>query len=216
MDNPIREACQNAWLQIIESLGLLRDQSVNGWHFIGVVTHSLRIVRGGHPCPSVEQFLRFLISGENEHARQIFVAVKCMMETMTNRGLPFGEVMESFVRLDDNLKCRGYDGPRPIPGFPVPTYSLVLWRLLKRVYFFQSSLRPVTLRNRMMTSSSLTRQYGFIFRCVMHGMNPRRKLLTLSPGMIRKFLLKLLRSNNKGSVKTMNYALSKIFDQRIQ
>jgi hypothetical protein len=34
--------------------------------------------------------------------------------------------------------------------------------------------------------------------------------------MIRKFLLKLLRSNNKGSVKTMNYALSKIFDQRIQ
>ena len=213
MAGVILAACRRAYVIFNSAAEMLRIQHVRGWSDIELIQFNLRLVQRGFVCPSLEQFLQFLSTVDNVHSQQFFVAVKDLMETMTNLGLPFAEIMELYVRMDDRLKIRASNPPPTIPGFLAPTLSLDLWRLLKRLYFFQSSLRPVTLRsvislhNKMMISSSRSEQYGFVFRCVMHRMNPRCQLVMLSPGMIRKFLFRFLRSKY-GSV---NYTVLKNF-----
>jgi len=109
----------------------------------------------------------------------------------------FGVVMESFIRMeDDNHGRLRYvnDGPPPVAGFPILVYSLDLWRLVKQVYQFLSSIRPVTrsvLSSRMVIPSPPAR-YGFYLRSVLHRSNPSLRLVTVSPGMLRIILRKIL------------------------
>ena len=157
------------------------------WDELEKLTRYLRLVQKGQECPSLEQLLRFLNDIHYEHYRQLFMAVRFLMETMTNEGVSFGEVMDSFLRMENEQKRRRCvnDGPPPIPGVPVQVYSLDLWRVVKQMHKLQSSLLPVTRSvlscSHMMRSPSA--QYGFYLRCVMNGMNPRLKLVTVSPGM---------------------------------
>ena len=188
------------------------------WDNLEQVTLYLRLDQRGQDCPSFEQLLQFLRMVPYEHSRQLFMAVRFLMETMTNQTIPkgmvpFGMVMESFVQREDRCRRRRYvedDFPPPIPGIPNSSYSCDLWRLVKQVYQFQSSLRPVTLpnvlssRNMMVASfsqcdmmTSSTAQVGFRFRCVMHGSNPRLKLVTVSPGMFCVFVRKFLGQNSR-------------------
>ena len=183
--------------RIICAAQMLGMNPLMPWDELEKLTRYLRLVQKGQECPSHEQLLRFLSSIPYEHSRQLFMAVRFLMETMTNEGVgvSFGEVMDSFLRMENEQKRRRYvnDGPPPIPGFPTPVYSLDLWRVVIQLYQLQSSLRPVTRSvlscSRMMGSPSA--QYGFYLRCLMHGMNPRLKLVTVSPGMFRIFLRKL-------------------------
>jgi hypothetical protein len=119
--------------------------------------------------------------------------------------------MESFVkRADDQNRRKFVDDdavPSSYPGIPMPSYSLDLWRLLKLVYQFQSSLHPVILRNVLSSQNvmmvspqsivhcdmmvSPSSQRGFYLRCVMHGSNTRLQLATMSPGMFCIFLRKI-------------------------
>ena len=177
------------------------------------LTLYLRLDQKGQECPSLEKLIHFLSCVPYEYSQKFFMSLKFLMETMTSQGIPFGVVMESFVTMDDQRKRRIFvddDVPPPIPGIPMPSYSLDLWRLLKKVYQFQSSLRPVTLRDvlssrnvQVMAVSPLSlvhcdmmvspsAQYGFYLRCVMHGSNPRLQLATVSPGMFYTFLRKFL------------------------
>jgi hypothetical protein len=151
----------------------------------------LQLVQEGHSCPSLAQLLQFLNSIPYEHSRELFMAVRFLIETKTSQGgLSFGEIMDSFVRWENVHD----DGPPPIPGVSPPVYSLDLWRLVKKVYQFSSSLRPVTrsvLSSRMMMVLPSAR-YGFYIRCVMHGSNPSLRLMTVSPGMRGIICQKLL------------------------
>ena len=166
------------------------------WAKLEQVTLYLRLVQEGQECPSLAQLLQFLSSIPYEHSRELFMAIRFLMETMTSQGVPFREVMESFIRMEKEQERRRYvdDGPPPIPGVPPPVYSLDLWRLVKQVYQFQSSLRPVTrsvLSSRMMMVSPSAR-YGFYLRSVLHRSNPSLRLVTVSPGMLRLILRKFL------------------------
>ena len=166
------------------------------WAKLEQVTLYLRLVQEGQECPSLDQFLQFLSSLPYEHSRELFMAIRFLMETMTSQGVPFREVMESFIRMEKEQERRRYvdDGPPPIPGVPPPVYSLDLWRLVKQVYQFLSSIRPVTrsvLSSRMMMVSPSAR-YGFYLRSVLHRSNPSLRLVTVSPGMLRLILRKFL------------------------
>ena len=165
------------------------------WAKLEQVTLYLRLVKEGQECPSLDQFLQFLSSIPYEHSRELFMAIRFLMETMTSQGVPFREVMESFIRMDNDQKLHQFDNdvPPPNPHCPPPVYSLDLWRLVKQVSQFQSSLRPVTrsvLSSRMMVSPSA--RYGFYLRSVLHRSNPSLRLVTVSPGMLRLILRKIL------------------------
>ena len=151
----------------------------------------VQLVQEGQECPSLAQLLQFLSSAPYEHSREFFMAVKFLIETKTSQGVSFEQVMESFIRWGNVHD----DGPPPIPGVSPPVYSLDLWKLVKDVYQFQSSLRPVKLlsvisSSRMMVSPPA--RYGFYLRSVLHMSNPRRQLVTVSPGMLRIILRKIL------------------------
>jgi hypothetical protein len=168
------------------------------WNELEKLTRYVQLVQKEEECPSLEQIFRFLSSIPYEHSRQLFMAVRFLMETMTNEGVSFGEVMDSFLRMEEDQKRRRYvnDGPPPIPGVPAQVYSLNLWRVVKQMHKLQSSLRPVTrsllsCSHVMGSPSAHSAQYGFYILCLMHGMNPWLKLVTVSPGMFRIFLRKL-------------------------
>ena len=150
------------------------------WDELEKLTRYLRLVQEGQECPSLEELLRFLSSVPYEHSRQLFMAVRILMETMTSQRdytssqmIPFEKVM-SFISMNDRRKHPRYphDGPPPIPGFPTPpVYSLDLWKLVKQMHKLLSSLRPVT---RSVLSSSCTMivspsaRYGFYIGCAIH------------------------------------------------
>lgn len=167
------------------------------WDELEMLTRYMRLVQEGHECPSLEELLLFLSSIPYEYSRQLFKAVRILMETMTNKGVSFGKVMEYYVRMENEQNRRRYvnDGPPPIPGVPAQVYSLDRWKLVKQMHELLSSLRPVT---RSVLSSSCTMivspsaRYGFYIGCAIHGMNPRLKLVTVSPGMCYIFVRNLL------------------------
>lgn len=182
---------------IIFAAQMLGMNHLMPWDELEKIIRYLRLVQEGHSCPSLEQLFHFLSGVPYEHSRQLFMAVRFLMETMTNEGVSFGEVMESFVRMEIDQKRRRYvnDGPPPIPGFPTPVYSLDLWRVVKQMNKLLSSLRPVTrsvLSSSRMMMVSPSARYGFYLRCAMHGMNPRLKLVTVSPGMCYFFVRSVL------------------------
>jgi hypothetical protein len=166
------------------------------WIHLEKMAWYLQLVQEGHSCPSIAQLLQFLSSVPYEHSREFFMAVRFLIETTTRQGVSFGQVMESFIRLENIYD----DGPPPIPGVSPPVYSLDLCKLVKNVYQFQSLLRPVKLlsvisSSRMMVSPSS--RYGFYIRCVMHGSNPSRRLVTVSPGMRSIIFRKILENADK-------------------
>jgi hypothetical protein len=196
-------ACQ----MTISAAQMLGVNPLMPWDELENLTLYLRLDQRGQDCPSFEQLMQFLSMVPYEHSRQLFMAVRFLIETMTNQTIPFGMVMQSFVKREDECRRRRYvddDVPPPIRGMPTPSYSCDLWRLLKRVYLFQSSLRPVTLpsvlsSHKMVVVSSAycdmmqspSAQYRFYLCCVMHGSNPSLRLATQSPGMFYIFLRKL-------------------------
>ena len=201
------QASDRAVQMIISAAQMLRVDPLMIWDELEKLTLYLRLDQKGQDCPSFEQLMQFLSKVPYEHSRQLLMAVRYLMETMTNEQIPFGRVMESFVKREDQCRRRRIvddDVPPPIRGMPTPTYSLDLWRLLKQLYLFQSSLRPVTLpsvlsSHKMVVASSAHcdmmvspfAQYDFYLRCVMHGSTPRLKLATMSPGIFCIFLRKL-------------------------
>jgi hypothetical protein len=167
------------------------------WDDLEKLVWFLQLVQERQECPSLVQLLQFLSSVPYEHSRELFMAVRFLMETKTSQGgVSFGMVMESFLRMEAESKRRRYsdDGPPPVPGIPAPVYSLDLWRLVKQVYQFLSSIRPVTrsvLSSHMMMVSPPAR-YGFYLRSVLHRSNPSLRLVTVSPGMLRLNLRRIL------------------------
>ena len=195
-------ACQ----MTISAAQMLGANPLMPWDDLQELTLYLRLDQRGQDCPSFEQLLQFLSMVPYEHSRQFFMAVRFLMETMTNETIPFGMVMQSFVKREDDCRRRRIvddDVPPPNRGMPTPSYSCDLWRLLKQLYLFQSSLHRVTLpsvlsSHKMVVASSAHcdmmvspfAQYDFYLRCVMHGSTPRLKLATMSPGIFCIFLRK--------------------------
>jgi len=201
------QASIRAVQMMIFAAQMLHMNPLMTWDYLLEVTLYLRLDQRGQDCPSFEQLMQFLRIVPYEYSRQLFIAVRYLMETMTNETIPFGQVMESFVKREDDCRRRRFvddDIPPPPRGMPRPTYSLDLWRLLKQLYLFQSSLHRVILPNalsshKMVVASSAHcdmmvspfAQYDFYLRCVMHGSTPRLKLATMSPGIFCIFLRKL-------------------------
>ena len=177
------------------------------WNELEKITLYLRLVQEGQECPSLEQLLHFLSSVPYEHSLKLFKAVRFLMETVTSQTnyttletmVRFGSIMGTFIFFDDRRKLRQVenDDVPPIQGIYVPVYSLDLWRVVMRMHNLLSSLCPVTrsvLSSSRMMMVSPSARYGFYLRCVMHGMNgmnPRLKLVTVSPGMFCTFLRKI-------------------------
>lgn len=191
VDNP------SAFQRIIDAARILENDRIMLWDELVKLAWFLQLVQEGHSCPSLAQLMQFLSSVPYEHSRKFFMAVRFLIETKTTQEeVSFGVVMESFLRIEAERERRRYsdDGPPPVPGITPPVYSLDLWRLVKQVYQFLSSIRPVTrsvLSSRMMIVLHPAR-YGFYLRCVMHRSNPSLRLVTVSPGMLRLILRRIL------------------------
>ena len=187
----------SAFQIIMDAAQRLKNNPSMPWDKLQNLVWFLQLVQEGQEYPSLVQLLQFLSSVPYEHSRKFFMAVRFLMETKTSQGgVSFGTVMESFLRFEAESKLRGYsdDGPPPVPGITPPVYSLDLWRLVKQVYQFLSSIRPVTrsvLSSRMMMVSPFA-PYGFYLRSVLHRSNPSLRLVTVSPGMLRLILRKIL------------------------
>jgi hypothetical protein len=129
---------------------------------------------------------------------------------MTSERKSFCEIMGQFEKIEESCRRHGIvDGE-----VPNPRYSSALWKLLKQVHQFQTSLCPVSLqcvlssRNMMMTS---TAQVGFFFQCVVRESNPRLKLRTVAPGMFIIFLRRFLKNAAESGQSTYLIRIIAIF-----
>ncbi len=79
-----------------------------------------------------------------------------------------------------------------------PKYTTCIWLIVKNLQKFQTLLERVTFKSvfssKNSTMVSLHARQGFYFRCVKHGINPRLKLATMSPGVVCFFLRRILRN----------------------
>ena len=182
-DNPmVKSAAKKYFRRIKSAAQTLRTNPPIPWSGLDVLTRDLRLVEGGEKCPTFEQFMHFLRSISHQECRDLFLYTRFLMETYTSQKVSFSAIMEYFVRNES-----ANDGLPSIPGVPPKVYSSELWRLVKQIYLFQSLIirpirRSVFSSSRLMIVSQST-QDGFYFCCVMHRMNPRLKVLTVSPGM---------------------------------
>jgi hypothetical protein len=191
-DNPTTKRAAEIYLLKIKSAARkLRTNPPIPWPELEMLTRDLRLVEEGKKCLTFEQFMRFLCSISHEECRNLFMYTRFLMETYTSQKMSFGAIMEYFVRNES-----ANDKLPPIPGVPPKVYTLELWNLVKKMYlFYQLLLRPITRRvfysSRMMIVSP-SAQHGFYLHRVMHRMNPRLKLVTVSPGMCYFFVRSVL------------------------
>ena len=199
-DNPtVNRAERIYYLKIKNAAQRLRTNPPMPWSELEKLTRDLQLVEEGMNCPTFEQFMHFIRSISPEECRNLFLYTRFLMQTYTSQNRSFGAIMEYFVRNETEEKSRKFANDKlpPIPGVPPKVYSLELWRLVKKMYLFHQFLllRPVT---RSVLSSSCMMmvipsvQDGLYLRCVMHRMNPRLKVLTVSPGICYFFVRSVL------------------------
>jgi hypothetical protein len=206
----VNRAAEIYFLNIKNAARKLRTNPPMPWSGLEELTREVQLVEEGMNCPSSEQFLHFLCSISHEECRNLFMYTRFLMETYTSQKMSFGAIMEYFVRNES-----ANDKLPPIPGVPPKVYTLELWNLVKKMYlFYQLLLRPITQRvfysSRMMIVSP-SAQHGFYLHRVMHRMNPRLKLVTVSPGMCYFFVRSVLENAAESGQSNYLRHIARIF-----
>jgi hypothetical protein len=197
-DNPtVNRAAEIYFLKIKNAARKLQTNPPMPWSGLEQLTREMQFVEEGMNCPTFEQFMNFSRSISFEECRNLFYYSFLLMTTMTSQNnKTFGSIMEYFVKNHQSRKHSSEMLPPRIGGVPPKVYSFDLWELVKKLYMLQSFLiRPVTrsvLSSSRMMMVSPSAPYGFYLRCVMHRMNPRLKLVTVSQGMCYFFVRSVL------------------------